>query len=51
LSHYRIFFGVNGKKLQRHYKKYLVSYSTLEQGQHTANWLLFAKNMKHIFIY
>ena len=39
------FFGVNGKKLQRQYKKYLSNFSTWEQGEHANTWLIFPENM------
>ena len=39
------FFGVNGKKHQRQYKKHLSNFSTWGQGEHANTWLIFAENM------
>ncbi|WP_454771244.1 ISAon1 family transposase [Flavobacterium ardleyense] len=45
------YFGVNGKKLQRQYKKHLSNFSTWNQGNHASEWLLFPENIgKHLSI-
>ncbi|WP_220762316.1 transposase, partial [Flavobacterium sp. UMI-01] len=39
------FFGVNGKKLQRQYKKHLSSFSTWEPKEHAHQWIIYPNNM------
>lgn len=39
------FFGLNGKKLQRQYKKHLSSFTTWEPRKHAHQWLIFPENM------
>lgn len=36
---------MNGKKLQRQYKKHLSNFSTWEQREHASEWLIFPENM------
>ena len=36
---------MNGKKLQRQYKKHLSDFSTWEQREHASEWLIFPENM------
>jgi transposase len=36
---------VNGKKLQRQYKKHLSNFSRWEQREHASEWLIFPQNM------
>ena len=36
---------MNGKKLQRQYKKHLSNFSTWEQREHASEWLIFPQNM------
>ncbi|WP_193844364.1 transposase [Flavobacterium kingsejongi] len=39
------FFGVNGKKLQRQYKKYLSSFSTWAPREHAHEWIIYPENI------
>ncbi|MCF6407516.1 transposase [Chitinophaga filiformis] len=39
------FFQVDGKQLQQQYKHHLSDYSTWEQKEHAAEWMLFEQNM------
>nr|WP_217636980.1 transposase [Flavobacterium degerlachei] len=39
------FFGVNGKKLQRQYKKHLSSFSTWEPRKHAHQWIIYPQNI------
>ncbi|MBS7234267.1 transposase [Flavobacterium psychroterrae] len=39
------FFGVNGKKLQRQYKKHLSSFTTWAPREHAHQWIIYPENM------
>ncbi|WP_449403938.1 ISAon1 family transposase, partial [Flavobacterium degerlachei] len=39
------FFGVNGKKLQRQYKRHLSTFSTWEPKEHAHQWIIYPKNI------
>ncbi|MDA6071602.1 hypothetical protein NJT12_18425, partial [Flavobacterium sp. AC] len=39
------FFGVNGKKLQRQYKKFLSSFSTWAPREHAHEWIIYPENI------
>ena len=39
------FFGVNGKKLQRQYKKHLSSFSAWEPREHAHQWIIYPENI------
>lgn len=39
------FFQVDGKQLQQQYKHHLSDYTTWEQKEHAAEWMLFEQNM------
>lgn len=39
------FFQIDGKQLQQQYKHHLSDYSTWEQKEHAAEWMLFEQNM------
>ncbi|WLD25135.1 transposase [Flavobacterium dauae] len=39
------FFGVNGKKLQRQYKKHLSSFSTWQPKEHAHQWIVYPQNI------
>ena len=39
------FYGVNGKKLQRHYRDYLSEFKEWKQKSHAKDWLIFPENM------
>ncbi|WP_206669072.1 transposase [Flavobacterium pectinovorum] len=39
------FFGVNGKKLQRQYKKHLSSFSTWAPREHAHQWIIYPENI------
>nr|WP_207557328.1 transposase [Flavobacterium aquidurense] len=39
------FFGVNGKKLQRQYKKHLSSFSTWAPREHAHEWIIYPENI------
>ena len=39
------FFRVSGKKLQRHYKKHLSSYSTWETREYAHQWIIYPENI------
>ena len=38
-------YGVNGKKFQRQYKKYLSEFETWDQKSHAEDWLVFPENI------
>jgi Transposase and inactivated derivatives len=39
------YYHIDGIQLERHYKEHLSNYYEWEQGEHAAEWLLFAENM------
>ncbi|MFH6999377.1 hypothetical protein ACHRVZ_15720 [Flavobacterium sp. FlaQc-57] len=39
------FFGVNGKKLQRQYKKHLSSFNTWAPPEHAHEWIIYPENL------
>ncbi|WP_428979061.1 ISAon1 family transposase [Flavobacterium lipolyticum] len=39
------FFGVNGKRLQRQYKKHLSSFNTWAPREHAHQWMIYPENM------
>src|SRR5690606_13006690 len=39
------FFGVNGKKLQRQYKKHLSSFNTWQPKEHAHQWIVYPQNI------
>jgi len=40
-----LFFGVNGKKLQRQYKKHLSSFRAWEPKEHAHQWIIYPQNI------
>jgi len=40
-----IFFGLNGKKLQRQYKKHLSTFNTWAPREHAHQWIIYPENM------
>ncbi|WP_428742531.1 ISAon1 family transposase [Tenacibaculum sp.] len=45
------FYGVNGKKLQRHFRDYLSDFKEWKQKSHAKRWLLYPENMgPYLFI-
>jgi len=39
------FYHIDGEQLGRHYKEHLSNYSTWNQKEHAADWLLFPENI------
>ena len=45
MSNIASYYGINSKKLQRHYKKHVSGYSDWEQKSHAENYLLYPENI------